>query len=163
MSSLTSLDITPRDKDLNEDTVVLPQLDRKTGLETVRYALGPTLVKGDALVPAISAASIVAKVHRDRWCAQVHGNGFIESFRRHILNTVTVACTACIVDENIDSPMRSDDRINKGARLIGITNTTCTYGAPPRLSMVSIKASGSTRWNARCVIPVRSRTKALSS
>lgn len=42
-------------------------------------------------------------------------------------------------------------------------NTTCTYGAPPRLSMVSIKASGSTRWNARCVIPVRSRTKALSS
>ena len=30
-------------------------------------------------------------------------------------------------------------------------------------SMVSIKASGSTRWNARCVIPVRSRTKALSS
>ncbi len=48
-------------------------------------------------------------------------------------------------------------------RPTGITTTTCTYGAPPRLSMVSIKASGSTRWNARCVIPVRSRTKALSS
>ena len=30
------------------------------------------IVKGDALVPAISAASILAKVHRDRWCAQVH-------------------------------------------------------------------------------------------
>ncbi|MDY0105558.1 MAG: ribonuclease HII [Giesbergeria sp.] len=30
------------------------------------------VVKGDALVPAISAASILAKVHRDRWCAQVH-------------------------------------------------------------------------------------------
>ena len=29
------------------------------------------IVKGDALVPAISAASILAKVYRDRWCAQV--------------------------------------------------------------------------------------------
>ena len=32
------------------------------------------IVKGDALVPAISAASILAKVHRDRWCVQVHGD-----------------------------------------------------------------------------------------
>ena len=31
------------------------------------------IVRGDALVPAISAASILAKVYRDRWCAQVHG------------------------------------------------------------------------------------------
>lgn len=30
------------------------------------------IIQGDALVPAISAASILAKVHRDRWCAQVH-------------------------------------------------------------------------------------------
>lgn len=30
------------------------------------------IVKGDALVPAISAASILAKVHRDRWCVQAH-------------------------------------------------------------------------------------------
>lgn len=30
------------------------------------------LVKGDALVAAISAASILAKVHRDRWCHEVH-------------------------------------------------------------------------------------------
>lgn len=31
-----------------------------------------SIVRGDALVPSISAASILAKVHRDRWCAQVH-------------------------------------------------------------------------------------------
>ncbi|WP_374432851.1 ribonuclease HII [Inhella sp.] len=31
-----------------------------------------TIVKGDALVPAISAASILAKVQRDAWCLQVH-------------------------------------------------------------------------------------------
>ena len=29
------------------------------------------IVKGDALVPAISAASILAKVQRDRWCAEL--------------------------------------------------------------------------------------------
>ncbi|MCW5644276.1 MAG: ribonuclease HII [Rhodoferax sp.] len=40
------------------------------------------IVGGDARVPAISAASIVAKVHRDRWCAQLHaqypGYGFAD-------------------------------------------------------------------------------------
>ena len=40
----------------------LPQLD----------VLAEAIVKGDATVPAISAASILAKVHRDRWCAQYH-------------------------------------------------------------------------------------------
>jgi ribonuclease HII len=30
------------------------------------------VVGGDAVVAEISAASIVAKVHRDRWCAQLH-------------------------------------------------------------------------------------------
>lgn len=30
------------------------------------------VVKGDALVPAISAASILAKVHRDRLCRELH-------------------------------------------------------------------------------------------
>lgn len=32
--------------------------------------LAEAVVKGDALVPAISAASILAKVHRDRWCRE---------------------------------------------------------------------------------------------
>jgi ribonuclease HII len=30
------------------------------------------IVQGDALIPAISAASILAKVHRDRLCAEMH-------------------------------------------------------------------------------------------
>jgi ribonuclease HII len=33
--------------------------------------LAEAIVKGDALVPAISAASILAKVYRDRWCAEI--------------------------------------------------------------------------------------------
>lgn len=33
--------------------------------------LAEAIVKGDATVPAISAASILAKVHRDRWCAEL--------------------------------------------------------------------------------------------
>ena len=32
--------------------------------------LAEAVVKGDALIPAISAASILAKVHRDRWCRE---------------------------------------------------------------------------------------------
>lgn len=38
----------------------LPKLD----------VLAEAIVKGDAKVQAISAASILAKVHRDRWCVQ---------------------------------------------------------------------------------------------
>lgn len=34
--------------------------------------LAEAIVKGDALVPAISAASILAKVYRDSWCQQYH-------------------------------------------------------------------------------------------
>lgn len=33
---------------------------------------GDAIVKGDALVQSISAASILAKVYRDRWCADLH-------------------------------------------------------------------------------------------
>ena len=34
--------------------------------------LSEAIVKGDSLVPAISAASILAKVYRDRWCEEFH-------------------------------------------------------------------------------------------
>ncbi len=40
----------------------LPRLD----------VLCEAIVKGDATVQAISAASILAKVHRDRWCIEFH-------------------------------------------------------------------------------------------
>jgi len=35
--------------------------------------LAEAIVRGDATVPAISAASILAKVTRDRWCAELDG------------------------------------------------------------------------------------------
>ena len=41
------------------------------------------IVKGDALVPAISAASILAKVYRDRWCAEFHLKYPLYGFARH--------------------------------------------------------------------------------
>ena len=41
------------------------------------------IVQGDALVPAISAASILAKVHRDRLCAQLHAQYPQYGFERH--------------------------------------------------------------------------------
>ena len=41
------------------------------------------IVQGDALVPAISAASILAKVHRDRLCAQLHVQYPHYGFDRH--------------------------------------------------------------------------------
>jgi len=41
------------------------------------------IVQGDALVPAISAASILAKVHRDRLCAQWHTQHPQYGFDRH--------------------------------------------------------------------------------
>jgi ribonuclease HII len=40
----------------------LPRLD----------VIAEAIIKGDALVASISAASILAKVHRDRWCAELH-------------------------------------------------------------------------------------------
>jgi ribonuclease HII len=41
------------------------------------------VVRGDARVAAIAAASILAKVHRDRWCHQVDGRHPEYGFARH--------------------------------------------------------------------------------
>jgi ribonuclease HII len=41
------------------------------------------IVKGDALVPAISAASILAKVHRDRLCDELHLQYPVYGFDQH--------------------------------------------------------------------------------
>ena len=41
------------------------------------------IVQGDALIPAISAASILAKVHRDRLCTQLHLQYPQYGFERH--------------------------------------------------------------------------------
>lgn len=41
------------------------------------------IVQGDALVPAISAASILAKVHRDRLCEQMHAQYPQYGFDQH--------------------------------------------------------------------------------
>lgn len=49
-------------------TMVLVDGNRLPVLEVRAEAI----VKGDSLVPAISAASILAKVYRDRWCADYH-------------------------------------------------------------------------------------------
>jgi ribonuclease HII len=45
--------------------------------------LAEAIVKGDALVPAISAASILAKVTRDRWCAELDAQYPLYGFARH--------------------------------------------------------------------------------
>lgn len=45
--------------------------------------LAEAIVKGDATVPAISAASILAKVHRDRWCAEIDQQFPQYGFARH--------------------------------------------------------------------------------
>lgn len=41
------------------------------------------IVKGDAKIAAISAASILAKVHRDRWCADFHEQYPLYGFATH--------------------------------------------------------------------------------
>lgn len=51
----------------------LPRLD----------VLAEAIVRGDALVPAISAASILAKVHRDRWCVRYHEQYPLYGFAGH--------------------------------------------------------------------------------
>ena len=41
-------------------------------VHSLRLVPAEAIVKGDVLVPAISAASIVAKVRRDAWCLEIH-------------------------------------------------------------------------------------------
>ncbi|MET0208190.1 MAG: ribonuclease HII [Burkholderiaceae bacterium] len=41
------------------------------------------IIKGDALIPSISAASILAKVHRDRFCLQMHEQHPLYGFDSH--------------------------------------------------------------------------------
>lgn len=45
--------------------------------------LAEAIVQGDALVPAISAASILAKVHRDRLCQAMHARYPVYGFDQH--------------------------------------------------------------------------------
>jgi ribonuclease HII len=45
--------------------------------------LAEAIVQGDALVPAISAASILAKVHRDRLCGELHVQHPLYGFDQH--------------------------------------------------------------------------------
>ena len=45
--------------------------------------LAEAIIGGDALVPAISAASILAKVHRDRWCLELDQHYPQYGFARH--------------------------------------------------------------------------------
>lgn len=45
--------------------------------------LGEAIIGGDALVPSISAASILAKVHRDRLCLQMHAEYPAYGFDAH--------------------------------------------------------------------------------
>lgn len=45
--------------------------------------LAEAIVQGDALVPAISAASILAKVHRDRLCEEMHARYPVYGFDQH--------------------------------------------------------------------------------
>lgn len=45
--------------------------------------LAEAIVQGDALVPAISAASILAKVQRDRWCVELDAQFPDYGFAKH--------------------------------------------------------------------------------
>jgi len=60
-------------------TKVLVDGNRLPVLEVFAEAI----VQGDALVPCISAASILAKVHRDRWCLQMHQQYPLYGFDAH--------------------------------------------------------------------------------
>ncbi len=58
------------------------QVDGK-GCPRLRGCTVEAIVKGDSLVPAISAASILAKVHRDEWMIRLHRRWPEYGFDRH--------------------------------------------------------------------------------
>ena len=63
---------------------VTPSRALVDGNQLPRLAIfAKAIVKGDALVPAISAASILAKVYRDRWCAEYDLQFPLYGFARH--------------------------------------------------------------------------------
>ena len=49
----------------------------------VLEVMAEAIVQGDAKVPAISAASILAKVHRDRWCEEIDAQYPAYGFAAH--------------------------------------------------------------------------------
>ena len=49
----------------------------------ILFIRSEAIVQGDALVPAISAASILAKVHRDRLCEEMHQRYPVYGFDQH--------------------------------------------------------------------------------
>ena len=63
---------------------VTPSRALVDGNQLPRLAIfAKAIVKGDALVPAISAASILAKVYRDRWCAEYDLQFPLYGFAQH--------------------------------------------------------------------------------
>jgi len=67
--SATWPEVTPREEDLNDAVVILPEFDRKKKTETYRYVLGPTIVKGDALVAEQTNA--VLDPNNGQWLVQI--------------------------------------------------------------------------------------------
>lgn len=65
--------------------------------------LAEAIVGGDALVPAISAASILAKVHRDRWCLTLDQQYPQYGFAQHKGYGVSASCSCscCVVCHNV--------------------------------------------------------------
>jgi ribonuclease HII len=103
------------------------------------------IVQGDAKVPAISAASILAKVHRDRLCESLHeahpGYGFAvhKGYPTPEHLAALQRLGACAVHRRSFAPVRAAlERMTitsmldsaDGAAVIGVTSTTVPVDAP---------------------------------